>query len=401
MKKHIGFLFNHEAAHQVSHLAPMVPALASYTDDVRITVLASTREQLDIARRMIGNPPNCQFILLGMSRLYHILDTLIGKIAPLRRYATLKDNLDIFRTMDALIVPERTSLLLRQRFGLKDLKLIRVCHGAGDRDVAWSQNISEFDFVMLPGAKHRNRMLELGIVQPESSAVIGYMKFDAMLKKQGQKQARGQHLFNNDKPTVLYNPHFDPHLSSWYKMGEEVLNYFAGNPNYNLIFAPHIMLFKRRLHTSLTNKIVRWRKNISKKFYEYDNILIDTGSLASIDMTYVNAADVYLGDVSSQVYEFIAQPRPCIFLNAHDADWKNDPQYRFWLLGPVVETIDELDKSLTAYDQHFDAYSNTQKKIFSESIDLQHTSSAQRAAEIFCSFMSLEPCPPAQIKKYG
>lgn len=29
-------------------------------------------------------------------------------------------------------------------------------------------------------------------------------------------------------------------------------------------------------------------------------------------MTYTPAADIYLGDVSSQSYEFLLDPRPCL-----------------------------------------------------------------------------------------
>ena len=69
-------------------------------------------------------------------------------------------------------------------------------------------------------------------------------------------------------------------------------------------------------------------------------------------MTYILAADIYLGDVSSQVYEFLLQPRPCIFLNGHGVTWKHDPYYVHWKLGQVV---DDLDTQLQpALDRAFD-----------------------------------------------
>ena len=48
-----------------------------------------------------------------------------------------------------------------------------------------------------------------------------------------------------------------------------------------------------------------------KQLLRAPNLRFDPGSPASTDMTYTRAADIYLGDVSSQVYEFIAEPRPC------------------------------------------------------------------------------------------
>ena len=40
-------------------------------------------------------------------------------------------------------------------------------------------------------------------------------------------------------------------------------------------------------------------------------------------MTYTKQADIYLGDVSSQVYEFMLKPRPCIFFNPENINYKN------------------------------------------------------------------------------
>ena len=39
-------------------------------------------------------------------------------------------------------------------------------------------------------------------------------------------------------------------------------------------------------------------------------------------MAYTQRADIYLGDVSSQVYEFLLNPRPCVFLNPRRFDWR-------------------------------------------------------------------------------
>jgi hypothetical protein len=362
----------------------MVAALENTASDVEISVLASSRAQLNVARQIIGHNVRCHFHLLEVPPYIALLDALFSKVAPFKRVAMLKYNLDIFEKLDALVVPERTSLLLKQKFGLTDLKMVRVCHGAGDRDVAWAGNIADFDYVMLPGTKHLSRMLEMGLVRPDNSAVIGYMKLDTLKGKKPQLP------FKDERPTVVYNPHFDPHLSSWHNMGLDVLEQFADNDDYNLIFAPHIMLFQRRIHTSLAHKVVRWRKDLSKRFLEYDNILVDTSSAALNDMTYTRAADIYLGDVSSQVYEFIANPRPCVFLNSHTADWKDNPLYKFWKMGPVVENVDDLFDALKYSTENQSLFRMAQIKLFRDSIDLQDTPSANRAADALLQFLGAE-----------
>jgi hypothetical protein len=139
-------------------------------------------------------------------------------------------------------------------------------------------------------------------------------------------------LFANDNPVFVYNPHFDQELGSWSGMGRSVLDLFARRRDWNLIFAPHVVLFRR------------WRRHGGRLPWRYrltPNILVDTGSDRSVDMTYTRAADVYVGDVSSQVYEFLAEPRPCVFLNAHRVAWRGDPAYLHWTLGEVVENAGE------------------------------------------------------------
>src|SRR3546814_14796476 len=64
------------------------------------------------------------------------------------------------------------------------------------------------------------------------------------------------------------------------------------------------------------------------------------------DGSYTAAADIYLGDTSSQVVEFLMQPRPCVFLDPLGVDWPDDPSYAMWAAGEVVTDIDVLDAAL-------------------------------------------------------
>jgi CDP-glycerol glycerophosphotransferase (TagB/SpsB family) len=116
-----------------------------------------------------------------------------------------------------------------------------------------------------------------------------------------------------------------------------VLDWFAGQDDFNLIFAPHIRLFQsasRKTRARLQAAAVP------------DKILVDPGSARSCDMTYTLAADIYLGDVSSQVYEFISTPRPCVFLDAHRTAWTHDPNFACWYFGEVVQTMPDLVQAL-------------------------------------------------------
>src|SRR3546814_17702316 len=80
-----------------------------------------------------------------------------------------------------------------------------------------------------------------------------------------------------------------------------------------------------------------WSSDVcSSDLRKLPHMHIDLGSERSIDMSYTGSADLYLGDVSSQVAEYLYRPRPCVFLNAQGVDWQEDPNYRFWSLGPGI-----------------------------------------------------------------
>jgi hypothetical protein len=117
-------------------------------------------------------------------------------------------------------------------------------------------------------------------------------------------------------------------------------------------------------------------------------MLIDTGSAASLDMTYTDAADIYLGDASSQVYEFIRRPRPCFFLNPRGLAWQGDPDFAHWRAGTVLTSVDELDAALAETPLLTPAMRARQEDIFRYSFDLQDRPSSERAAEAILDFMA-------------
>lgn len=379
----IAFLYNHDAIHQIAHTAPIVAALRAAAPEAEITVLTSTRAQEARVRLLLPADVvgSVRMMRLKPDLLQASLGWIANAVAPFRRLAVLRSNLDLLAGFDAIVVPETTSAFLKTRFGVTGPKLIYLPHGAGDRSVGFRAVTKEFDLVLLSGRKVRDRMLAAGIVREDGHAIVGYPKFDTV-----DLTARPR-LFANDKPVVLYNPHFDPKLSSWYDMGRTVLDWFAEQDRYNLIFAPHVMLFRRWLHGSVEHARLRFTGGIPEVYRRYPNILIDTESQRSVDMTYTLAADIYLGDVSSQIYEWIARPRPAIFLNAHNAQWDGDPNYGHWRLGDVIESVDALPQALARADERPDAYSAVQKAAFEDTFSLTNETSATRAARAILDYM--------------
>lgn len=381
----IGFLFNHDELHQVAHTAPIISALQRQAPDARVEVITSSDRQAEAVRGFLD--PACpppDFWSIRPDRLSRLAETLLGQMVPLNRLSSLRRSTPLLRQFDALVVPETTTTFLKKGNPSDSPKLIFFPHGAGDRSIGFSQDIRRFDYVLLPGAKTRDRMLAAGVIRPDNHRIVGYPKFDAYADRPPLR------LFDNDRPTVLYNPHFDPLLSSWFRFGEEILDYFANQSDYNLIFAPHVMLFQRKLLASVEHRMLRFRQRIDPHYAALDHIHIDTGSARSVDMSYTRAADIYLGDVSSQIYEFIQRPRPALFLNSHSADWQGNPDYEHWTFGPVLDDPSGLGPALAAALPMPDDFRQIQARAFARSFDTSGPDpAARRAAAAIADYLAL------------
>ena len=379
----IGFIYNHDALHQIAHTAPVAAAL-TFRPQVEVVILCSSAAQEAQVRVLLGGAASrVTFVQLGLGAIERMLDRGLRHIAPFRRVAILRNNITAFRALDVLVVPETTSLLLRDRFGLDALKFVWIPHGAGDRSVGFRAVVRGFDLVLLAGRKVRDRMLESGLVTTDNSRIVGYPKFDAVMTTPPPPS-----LFDNGRPTVLYNPHFDPRLSSWYAMGPAILDWFAKQSRYNLVFAPHVMLFQRHLHASVEHRLIRWRRGLAAVYTRCDHMLIDTGSARSNDMSYTRMADIYLGDASSQIYEWITRPRPAILLNPGRIDWRNDPDFAHWRLGDVIETLSALPKALDKASQHFEIYHAAQIDALDATFSRREEPAAFRAAAAIVEYFA-------------
>ena len=402
----IGFLFNHDQIHQVAHGLPIALALARQRTGAEIIICSAnariTQEIRTLAGKSIEHVTLIELRLANKSS--RIFDALAGNLIPASKLLLYRDNLDFFRSLDVLVVPEKTSLLLKDRFGLDHLKIVHVRHGAGDRAIGFNKASARFDHVLASGPKIRDRLISEAGVSPDKITVVGYPKFDMFSRPQANGLETGR------RPIVLYNPHVAPHLSSWYKSGREILSWFADHPDYELIFAPHIMLFERKVAVTIQPPRIGRPGSIPKSAWDAQNILIDRSSRALTTMDYLNRADIYLGDVSSQVYEFLVEPRPCIFFNAHGIDWDRDKNFAHWHLGPVLEDVGRLGEALsTAFAEHQSHYRSVQQLMLQYTFDLTSTPSSVRAARAIMDVAgyparatkrirrsSLQPKPSAQ-----
>jgi CDP-glycerol glycerophosphotransferase (TagB/SpsB family) len=166
-------------------------------------------------------------------------------------------------------------------------------------------------------------------------------------------QASAPTLFREIKPVILYNPHFDPQVSSFFDQGRQLLEALSASGKYNIIFMPH---------PDLARRIPPLLAELGK----LSNIVIAERSRINLD--YMAAADIYITDVSSSVFEWLYFNKPVLFFNTKKINWQHNRYYLSWVLGEVAETVSvmmgEIDKALTGPDNFLDQRQAMRSKIF-------------------------------------
>lgn len=231
---------------------------------------------------------------------------------------------------DALIAVERTSTLLKRLPGRRP-RLIYSPHGSGDRAVGVEPRIRLFDHLLVSGPVRAQRFVDEGVTTHDRISVVGAIKLSALLAAPAPPRP-----FADGRPVVLYNPHFDAALSSW-PIARAIVDAILADGRFYLIVAPHARLAER---------LASDERAAFEALGARADCHVDFASPALSDMTYTRSADIYLGDVSSQVYEFLHRPRPVVFVDAHHVAWQGDPSYRMWNMGDVVSEAGAVTSAL-------------------------------------------------------
>ena len=284
----------------------------------------------------------------------------------------LRDNREVLNGFDAIVSVENTLAFARD-VGIKRPRLIYSPHGFGDRAYAFVPRIAAFDFVLLAGAKTEAQMLERRLIRPGHYALTGSVKLET-----AARLASAEALpFARPASTALYNPHFDPKLTSWTRFIEPMLADYA-TQDRNLIAAPHVKWFRRS--SAATRR--GWRDRST------GNVLVDPGSDRSVDGSYLSAADLYIGDSSSQVYEYLATPRPCLFLNAHGVEWRKSTSHVHWHLGDVIDRPEQLADAIGAAPERHALYIERQEAARQATFGDGAGSASERSAAAISDFLN-------------
>ena len=350
-KKRIAFIFIEEI-HHLYHFISIAIELSKY-ENVHILTFPHQDHLLEQTLENLGG--HKVKVERRSTKLFRaITDKLKKRKFPRAGFWMQNNQKYILKNFDAVVFTDYNhhKLLKAKNKLASGIKFIKLPHGIAGRKYVYKKDLLDFDFHLIFGQFYANELKKRKLLTAHK--VIGYPKLETV------KKLNKQPVFENTKPTVIYNPHFTTPFSSWHKFGQEILDYFYHQNQYNLIFAPHINLFNKRGGSD--------KSSIPEKFYNAQHIHIDLGSIDSVNMRYTLNADIYLGDVSSQVFEFILQPRPVIFINANQVDYQNDIGYRLWQTGNVISELSNFEEVLQNSQKNFKNFKPIQKIINTENI---------------------------------
>jgi hypothetical protein len=183
--------------------------------------------------------------------------------------------------------------------------------------------LRKFNLVMAAGPKQRDRMVGRRLGQARELrhgrlSQVRHHRRPAQLADAGVP---------DDKPIVLYNPHFHPTLGSWPRWGVKVLEQFAADDRFNLIFAPHIKLFDGAGPAML---------EALAPFRDHPRIHIDLGGPAAIDMTYTRAPTSIWATSAARSTSSCARPSRACSSIPPTSPGDGDESFHHWLYGPVL-----------------------------------------------------------------
>jgi len=278
------------------------------------------------------------------------------------------------RRAACIVTLERTSSLLKRLPG-RCPPMIHIPHGVGGARRAGGggldQRFSRFDLALLAGESDRETTVRLGLLPPERVAIVGQVKL-AGLRRLGK--LRRHRLFDNDRPTVLYNPHFHPRRGTWARFGRPLIEALREDRGFNLIVAPHMRLFQSRPDEEI---------EALRALSEPDWLIVDPGSDRSTDMTYTMAADIYLGDFSSQLYEYLIEPRPCVLIDQLGDGGRDDTMLpRMWSLGERVTEVEQIMPALRRATARHAEHCEAQRATVREAIGLLDEDAGEVAADL-------------------
>ena len=361
MRTDVAFLFLGETL-LIPHLYPVLEALVERAPALRIDVWVATSMHEALVAGWLGARPGVRIRRAPGWRDLGVWEAgrnppLPAKLPLLARLAPL-----LWRTR-VVVSAEQTSLWIPALLPTRS-RYVNILHGAGSMMNRDDRRRKAATLTVVAADRERGALAAHG-VDPAAVAVTGYIKAGF------RQRSRADLRFTQARPVLLYAPHWQRHRSSWWDWGAAAVARIVASGRYNLIFAPHQRLVEKAPEVRAFAGTLAGRGDVH----------VDLDSFAMVDGSYTAAADVYVGDTSSQVVEFLMRPRPCVFLDPRGVDWAGDASYDMWRAGEVVTDPDALLPALDRAVAEHPRYVAAQRRFAAESLGDVTGVAPVRAAE--------------------
>ncbi|MCS6858741.1 MAG: CDP-glycerol glycerophosphotransferase family protein [Abditibacteriales bacterium] len=275
---------------------------------------------------------------------------------------------------------------LRQGFTtFPQVKQVQAFHGVSSKNVKFNPWMAEYDLLLLPGYRERDKFAELGILRHVRHALIGHPKADRVLRGELTREVARARLGLPDRPTVLYAPTHGA-LSSFYRWGLAVCG--AVPDGCNLIVKPH---------PSLVTTIAAEGTGGAMLTAVTDYLRQRGGVWLPHDpdaMQAMAAADVLITDYSSVAEEYLIFDRPLVFADHLAHAMGRDRAHRdrgdwagIFACGTVVTEKGALAEAISFSLEHPDAHGAARRAMRDYVFAYLDGRCAERAAEAIASLL--------------
>lgn len=329
----------------IPHLWPIAEALARERPDLTIDLWMSTsvheallgRWSAGLANVRLRRAPGFRTVAGGEDGRNPRLPAKLPMLARLAPYLA---------SARVAVCAEQTSLWIPRALPFLPTRWVKTAHGVGSISARDDPRRRAADLALVPSELERQTYLVRGF-DPTRIVATGYVK------SHFRQRTPAATLFPQPRPVIVYAPHWQRARSSWWEWGREIVAMLAAQDRWNVILAPHQRLFERDPEAAAVLAGVAGLPHVH----------VDTDSFAMVDGSYMAAADLYLGDTSSQVIEYLARPRPCVFLNAQGIEWRATDDHAFWECGDVIDRLNALMPALAAARACHDQYRDRQAEF--------------------------------------
>lgn len=362
----IAFLFLGETL-LIPHLWPIAEALAAEAPDCAIDLWAATSAHEALLAQFVGERSSNGLRVRQAPGFRHVGDDFaVGRNPPLPPKLPMLARLaSRLRGTNVAVCAEQTSLWLPTLLPMRT-RFVKTSHGVGSMSARDDRRRRSAALTLVPSERERRTYLDRGM-DPDRIRATGYVKSGF------RHRTHTRPFFANDRPVLLYAPHWQRHRSSWWQWGRALVEQLARQDSWNVILAPHQRLAERASNL----------RAVLESVAALPHVHVDLDSFAMVDGSYTAAADLYLGDTSSQFVEFAARPRPAVFLNPDGVDWRADPSYAMWACGTVIDRLDGVLPAIAEAPKLADRYRNIQGAYAQDSLgDVSGAAPAVAAAAI-------------------